>query len=116
MRKIVLSILIVLIGFCFSSFAKSEDENFNETELNFFTGIFEFYSEIRQFRVIQNDIESIEIEYIPTAEFSNETLDKLKKDMGKYLGEEELSVSFHAVDEIPATPSGKPQIIESNLE
>ena len=84
--------------------------------VHFFTGIFEFYSEIRQFRVIQNDIKSIEIEYIPTAEFSNETLDNLKKDMGKYLSEEELRVSFHAVDEIPATPSGKPQIIESNLD
>ena len=84
--------------------------------VHFFTGIFEFYSEIRQFRVIQNDINSIEIEYIPTAEFSTETLDKLKKDIEKYLGEEELRVTFHSVDEIPATPSGKPQIIESNLE
>ena len=32
------------------------------------------------------------------------------------LDEDELKVSFHCVDEIPSTQSGKPQIIESNLQ
>tara|TARA_Y100001934_G_scaffold250293_1_gene312467 strand:+ start:4731 stop:6089 length:1359 start_codon:yes stop_codon:yes gene_type:complete len=84
--------------------------------VHFFTGIFEFYPEIRQFRVIQNELGSIEIEYIPTFEFSPETLDKIRKDMGKYLADEELLVSFRSVDSIPATKSGKPQIIQSNLD
>jgi len=44
MRKIALAILIVLISFSFLSFANSADEklNENETELNFFTGMFDF--------------------------------------------------------------------------
>ena len=44
MRKIVSTILIALISFSFSSFANSADEMIdeNETELNFFTGMFDF--------------------------------------------------------------------------
>ena len=50
MRKIVLNILVSLMSFSFLSFANSEDLSFvnneeqisNETELNFFTGMFDF--------------------------------------------------------------------------
>ena len=42
MRKIVLNILIALISFSFLSFANSENEKSNNTELNFFTGMFDF--------------------------------------------------------------------------
>ena len=44
MRKIASTLLIALIGLSFFSFANSADEeiNKNETELNFFTGMFDF--------------------------------------------------------------------------
>ena len=42
MRKIVLNILIALISFSFLSFVNAEDKESRETELNFFTGIFDF--------------------------------------------------------------------------
>ena len=42
MRKIVLNILIMLMSFSFLNFANSEDNKLNETELNFFTGMFDF--------------------------------------------------------------------------
>ena len=42
MRKIVLNILIALMSFSFLSFAYGEDKVSNETELNFFTGMFDF--------------------------------------------------------------------------
>ena len=42
MRKIVLNILIVLISFSFIGFANTEDKELKETELNFFTGMFDF--------------------------------------------------------------------------
>ena len=42
MRKIVLKILIVLISFSFLSFANAENIKSKETEINFFTGIFDF--------------------------------------------------------------------------
>ena len=42
MRKIVLNILIALISVSFLSFANSEDKKSSDTELNFFTGMFDF--------------------------------------------------------------------------
>ena len=42
MRKIVLNILIALIGFSFLSFANGEEKKSQKTELNFFTGMFDF--------------------------------------------------------------------------
>ena len=42
MRKIILNILIVLISFSFLSFTNAEDKELKETELNFFTGMFDF--------------------------------------------------------------------------
>ena len=42
MRKIVLNILIALISFSFLSLANSEVKKSNDTELNFFTGMFDF--------------------------------------------------------------------------
>ena len=42
MRKIALNTLIALISFSFLSFANSADEKSNNTELNFFTGMFDF--------------------------------------------------------------------------
>ena len=42
MRKIASAILVAFISFSFLSFANSEDKKSNETELNFFTGMFDF--------------------------------------------------------------------------
>ena len=42
MRKIILNILIALMSFSFLSSANSEDKKTNQTELNFFTGMFDF--------------------------------------------------------------------------
>ncbi len=42
MRKILLNILTVLISISFLTNANSEDKSLNETELNFFTGMFDF--------------------------------------------------------------------------
>ena len=42
MKKIVVNILVVLFSFSLINFANSEEINDNETELNFFTGMFDF--------------------------------------------------------------------------
>ena len=42
MRKIILNILTVLISLSFLSFGYAEDKKHNQTELNFFTGMFDF--------------------------------------------------------------------------
>ena len=42
MKKIVSNTLVVLISFVFLGFANAEETKSNETELNFFTGMFDF--------------------------------------------------------------------------
>ena len=42
MRKIALSILIALLALCSVNFISFADENFSETKLNVFTGMFDF--------------------------------------------------------------------------
>ena len=42
MRKIILNILITLLSFSFLNFANADDKELKETELNFFTGMFDF--------------------------------------------------------------------------
>ena len=42
MGKIVLKILVVIISFSFLSFANSENAKSNDTEVNLFTGMFDF--------------------------------------------------------------------------
>ena len=42
MRKIAPSILVVLLTLCFANFGSIADDSTNETELNIFTGMFDF--------------------------------------------------------------------------
>ena len=59
MRRILLNIIITLISFSYVSFANSEDLTSNETELNFFTGMFDFSDHKQKSSIIglehQND-------------------------------------------------------------
>ena len=45
MRKIALTILTTLLTFCFINFGSIAEDNSNETELNIFTGMFDFSDE-----------------------------------------------------------------------
>lgn len=80
--------------------------------VHFFTGIFEFVPEIKQFMVIQKDISGIEINYIPTSGFTPAVLERLDKIFYDKL-KEKLNVTWKAVDQISPTASGKPQLIQS---
>ena len=52
MRKIVLSILISLLALCSINFFSFADENFPETELNVFTGMFDFSDDGKKSTII----------------------------------------------------------------
>lgn len=80
-----------------------------------FTVIFEHCKEIKQFRVIQNQKESITIEYIPDEGFNTVILDSLRKKIIDQLGEE-IIIHFEEKEIIPPTPSGKPQIVISQIK
>lgn len=75
-----------------------------------FTGIFEYYPEIRQFQVIQRTKDLLIIRYIVGANFKSVVLDKIKNQLDT-LAEESLKIEFVKVDEILPSKSGKPQIV-----
>lgn len=79
-----------------------------------FTGIFEHISEIKQFCVIQKDIKGIVILYIKGDGFDTKILSEIKLKIQDALNEN-FEVSFEEVLEIKPTPSGKPQLIISQI-
>ncbi len=83
-----------------------------------FTGVLEYFQTIQQYKVIQNELESITIEYIIDRHYNNfdtRTLDAIKKELNT-LTHHSLDIKFKEVEHIKPTASGKPQIIESNLK
>lgn len=82
--------------------------------VHFFTGIFEHVPQIRQFRIVQKEFDRIIVEYIPEPDCSELILNRLRETIQNKL-EEKIIVDFVKVTNIPNTPSGKPQIIKSEL-
>jgi phenylacetate-coenzyme A ligase PaaK-like adenylate-forming protein len=82
--------------------------------VHFFTGIFEFYPQIKQFRVVQKTLDEITIEYIPDIGFTPAIIKKIHGQITSLL-QEDFPVRFIEVDQINPTPSGKPQIVQSLL-
>lgn len=82
-----------------------------------FTGILEYYQSIKQYKIIQNNLESIIIEYIVDIkyDFNKAVLTEIKNKLID-LTHNCLIINFKEVAEIKPTKSGKPQIIESNLK
>jgi phenylacetate-CoA ligase len=80
-----------------------------------FTGIFEYFPSIKQFCVIQKDLNGVEIEYIEGEKFELIVLDQIKNELLRFIGEE-FYINFLQVEEILPTKSGKPQIIISKLK
>ncbi|RSK41499.1 AMP-binding protein [Mangrovimonas spongiae] len=79
-----------------------------------FTGVLEYYQEIKQYKVIQNNLESITIQYIAEPNFKDTCLEEIKTKLNT-LTQQCLNIYFEKVPYIAPTKSGKPQIIESNL-
>jgi len=79
-----------------------------------FTGIFEFFPEIKQFKVVQHELEQIIIEYIPSDTFTIGVLSKIRNEIHKK-AKTDLKIEFQKVQQISSTKSGKPQIIESSI-
>lgn len=78
-----------------------------------FTGIFEYVSEIKQFKIIQKNVDGITIEYIKSDGFTNTILADVTKKLQFYIEDETFKITFIEVKFIAPTKSGKPQIIES---
>lgn len=81
-----------------------------------FTGIFEFIPEIKQFKVIQEEIDKITIEYIKDSGFKTEILERITSELQKHIQDNSFKIIYNEVDFIAPTKSGKPQIVESKLK
>ena len=83
-----------------------------------FTGIFEYYQEIKQFKVVQHDLENLTIEYVFEEEHTSSEHQIIKEVSDKIndLTHQCLDIRFDKKQIIAPTASGKPQIIESHLK
>jgi phenylacetate-CoA ligase len=84
--------------------------------VHFFTAIFGRVVEIEQFRVIQETIENIVVEFIPGLGFNDGILIEIREKILGELPPNEIELSFRKVNEIPPSGSGKPQIIKSLIQ
>lgn len=80
-----------------------------------FTGVLEYYQSIKQYKVIQNSLDKIIIEYVAENSFDLSILKEIKNKLNRLTGES-LSIEFKNVALITPSSSGKPQIIESNIK
>jgi phenylacetate-CoA ligase len=88
--------------------------NGNYMVVHSFTGIFEHIPQIKQFCVIQENLNGISIQYIKAEGFTENLLEQIRGKILEFL-KEDFIVNFQEVDFIPSTPSGKPQLIISKL-
>lgn len=87
--------------------------NGNVLIVHTFTGIIEYYDDIKQFKVIQTSKDSLKIEYLTddNLEISQPTQDEILQKLLS-LVENSMTITFELVESIAASPSGKPEIIE----
>lgn len=88
--------------------------NGNKLIVHFFTGIFEYYPEIRQFCVYQHKIEEIEVQIVPQGEVGQQTLDNIRDEIIEK-GDRALIVNFKIVNKIEDRKTGKRRFVISNL-
>lgn len=81
-----------------------------------FTGIIEYYPDIKQYQIIQENINEITIKYITDNEIplKENTLKEIEEKID-HLTEKTVKIIYEKTDFIPNSPSGKPQIIKSLL-
>ncbi|HEY9168503.1 MAG TPA: hypothetical protein VIN72_03360 [Lutibacter sp.] len=83
--------------------------------VHFFTGIFEFIPQIKQFKVVQRDLNGMEIEYIPGENFTSDICVDIENKIQGHLNEK-FPIKWIEVKEFLPTLSGKPQIIQSYIK
>ena len=81
-----------------------------------FTGIFEYISEIKQFKVIQENLAGITIEYIEGNDFPTAVLIEAEEELRSKIKDDQFAIDFVRVDCIAPSKSGKSQIVESRIK
>ena len=79
-----------------------------------FTGIFEHIPEISQFRITQEKLSGIKVEFVPGEGYHEQLLDKIQEKLDENI-REPFEVEFIERNQIPPSASGKPQLIISKI-
>ena len=107
MRKIASSIVIALLTLCFVNFESIAEDSLNETELNFFTGMFDFSDEKQSSGLLGLQHQNEEL-------FRNSFLGKLSPITGGFITEKSALYFYTGVEAeyelwfITITPSFAP--------
>jgi phenylacetate-CoA ligase len=80
-----------------------------------FVAYFEWRYEVDQIQIIQNKIDTIEMNLIVNSNFNNEVLNKIKTYWENYIGND-VKLTIQIVDEISLTPTGKRRTVIRNPE
>lgn len=86
----------------------------NQITVHTFTGVFEYYEEIRQFQVEVLAMDRFRVKYIPNEEFNSKILTEIENKI-EYLTGDEFTFEWELVEKINPSKSGKPQILINNL-
>lgn len=79
-----------------------------------FTGIFEHIPEISQFRITQEKLSGIKIEFVPGDGYHEQLLDRVREKLYENI-REPFEIDFIERNQIPPSASGKPQLIISKI-
>jgi len=79
-----------------------------------FTGIFEHIPEISQFRITQEKLSGIKVEFVPGEGYHDQLLDRIREKLDENI-REPFEVEFIERNQIPPSASGKPQLIISKI-
>ncbi|MCO5259143.1 MAG: hypothetical protein M9916_03280 [Crocinitomicaceae bacterium] len=90
-------------------------KNGGQMIVHFFTAIFQLEPSFQQFKIIQRNLDGIEVEFIPSSNFDVAAKTRIEKRITEEL-KENISIQWKEVQIIPPTKSGKPQIIESLIK
>ena len=87
----------------------------NRLIVHFFTGVLEFFPEIRNFQIVQEEIESMTIRLVPSTR--NALDESAQRRIVSAYGIEAtgIAINLEIVDEIPAPPTGKRRFVISKL-
>ncbi|QTE23060.1 hypothetical protein [Polaribacter cellanae] len=80
-----------------------------------FTGVFEYISDIKQFKVVQKSLDGILIEYIKAESFNKNILPTITNKLQQSIQDNSFKIDYKEVKSILPSKSGKPQIIKSYL-
>ncbi len=81
----------------------------NHLIVHFFTGIFEYFHEIKNFQVVQRRPGHITIYLVPSKEITSAALQKMQNTL--YEAGADLEMEFEVVTEIPCAKSGKRRFV-----